>query len=143
MEEEVSGSSRDALIQTMMRSVRVAYLAFAYAESKAGKKLQDQEAYGLLGEEGIPDAAIARWIGAKRLARQVSDPTDIGLTLPSHVAAQRLGNVATCVGTQSHLGQPGPSGLSQQTIGPATFRICHLPLGPVAHTAFGREECVF
>jgi hypothetical protein len=59
-EDEVFDSSREALIQMMSSSVRVAYLAFAYAESKAGKQLQDQEAYELLHEEGIPEGAGSR-----------------------------------------------------------------------------------
>jgi hypothetical protein len=56
-EEEVPDASREALIQTMSPSVRVAYFAFAYAESKAGRKLQDREAYELLRDEGIPEHA--------------------------------------------------------------------------------------
>jgi hypothetical protein len=60
LQEEDSSSSREAQIQTMQPSIRVAYLAFTYAESKAGKKLQDQEAYKLLDEEGIPEGAGSR-----------------------------------------------------------------------------------
>ena len=56
-EAEVPDASRESLIQTMSRSVRVAYYAFAYAESKAGRKLQDREAYELLRDEGIPEHA--------------------------------------------------------------------------------------
>ena len=60
-EEEVDdtepGADREELIQGMKRSVRLAYLGFAYAESKAGKRLADQEAYQLLAEEGIPGDA--------------------------------------------------------------------------------------
>src|SRR5262249_37167775 len=41
----------------MKPSVRLAYLAFAYAESREGKRLEDQEAYAMLKEEGIPDVA--------------------------------------------------------------------------------------
>jgi hypothetical protein len=59
--EEVGGTKadgdRDELIQGMKRSVRLAYLAFAYAESRAGKRLEDLEAYALLQEGGIPGDA--------------------------------------------------------------------------------------
>jgi hypothetical protein len=56
--EEIGGTKtdcdRDELIQGMKRSVRLAYLAYAYAESRAGNRLEDQEAYQLLTDEGIP-----------------------------------------------------------------------------------------
>jgi hypothetical protein len=48
---------REELVQTMEASVRLAYLAYAYAESKEGKPLEDREAYNLLKEEGIPEGA--------------------------------------------------------------------------------------
>jgi hypothetical protein len=41
----------------MEPAVRRAYLAFCYAETKAGKRLEDREAYNLLRDEGIPDDA--------------------------------------------------------------------------------------
>lgn len=44
-------------LQNMMLAHRKAYLAFEYVQSKAGKRLEDREAYNLLKEEGIPDNA--------------------------------------------------------------------------------------
>ena len=44
----------DAIPREMRPAYRKAYLAFQYAESKAGKRLQDREAYELLKDEGIP-----------------------------------------------------------------------------------------
>jgi hypothetical protein len=59
--EEVGGTKtdggRDELIHGMKRSVRLAYLTFTYAESKAEKRLEDAEAYALLKEKGIPGDA--------------------------------------------------------------------------------------
>jgi hypothetical protein len=52
--EDLHSPSREELVRKMERSVRLAYLAFCYAESKAGKRLEDREAYNLLKEEGIP-----------------------------------------------------------------------------------------
>jgi hypothetical protein len=54
---EATGADREQLIQEMKPSVRLAYLAFAYAESKAGKRLEDREAHELLKEEGVPEGA--------------------------------------------------------------------------------------
>ena len=50
----------DSPAEQIARADRLAYLAFCYAESKAGKRLQDRDAYNLLSEEGIPDTAGAR-----------------------------------------------------------------------------------
>jgi hypothetical protein len=51
---------RDEYIQRMERAVRLAYLAFYYAESRAGRRLEDREAHELLKEEGIPEGAGER-----------------------------------------------------------------------------------
>jgi hypothetical protein len=48
------GPTRQAVLRELQPAVRKAYLAFEYAESKAGKRLEDQEAHGLLKDEGIP-----------------------------------------------------------------------------------------
>jgi hypothetical protein len=48
---------REELIRQMEHAVRLAYLAFSYAESKAGKRLEDREAYDLIKDEGIPEGA--------------------------------------------------------------------------------------
>jgi hypothetical protein len=55
--ELLVGANREELIQGMLPSVRLAYLAFMYAESKAARRLEDREAYDLLNEEGIPSGA--------------------------------------------------------------------------------------
>jgi hypothetical protein len=47
---------RDELIRQMQPAVRIAYLAFCFAESKAGRRLEDREAYNLFREEGISGA---------------------------------------------------------------------------------------
>lgn len=52
--------SRDTLIERMDRADRLAYLAFLYAESTKGKRLEDRDAYVLLSDEGIPDNAGAK-----------------------------------------------------------------------------------
>jgi hypothetical protein len=52
--EDFHSPSKEELVRNMERSVRLAYLAFCYAESKAGNRLEDREAYDLLKEEGIP-----------------------------------------------------------------------------------------
>jgi hypothetical protein len=51
---------RDELVQRLEPAVRLAYLTFCYAESKAGKRLEDREAHELLKEDGIPEAAGER-----------------------------------------------------------------------------------
>jgi hypothetical protein len=45
---------REAVLRDLTPAVRRAYFAFQYAESKAGKRLQDHEAYKLLQDEGVP-----------------------------------------------------------------------------------------
>ncbi len=60
--EQVTGESgsqadRREQLQKLTPTVRKAYLAFVYAESKAEKRLDDREAYNLLKEEGIPENA--------------------------------------------------------------------------------------
>jgi hypothetical protein len=54
---EGAGPSREQLIQQMKPSVRKAYYAFEYAQSRTGKGLTDREAYDLLTEEGIAEGA--------------------------------------------------------------------------------------
>jgi hypothetical protein len=51
---------REELVQQMEPAVRLAYLAFCYAESKAEKSLQDLEALNLLREDGIAEGAGER-----------------------------------------------------------------------------------
>ncbi len=50
-----TAAAREERIQKMAPAFRRASFAFEYAESKAGKRLKDREAYDLLKEEGIPD----------------------------------------------------------------------------------------
>jgi hypothetical protein len=50
-------ASRDELIRQLEPAVRLAFLAFCYAETKEGKRLEDREAYTLLKEDGIPEGA--------------------------------------------------------------------------------------
>ncbi len=52
--EIASAAAREAVLSNLEAAVRKAYYAFQYAESKAGKRLEDQEAYKLLKDEGIP-----------------------------------------------------------------------------------------
>jgi hypothetical protein len=52
--EIISGTDRETILLQLQPADRKAYLSFQYAESKAGKRLQDQEAYELLNEESIP-----------------------------------------------------------------------------------------
>ena len=49
-----SGANREAVLRELQPAVRKAYLACQYAESKAGKGLEDREAHKLLEDEGIP-----------------------------------------------------------------------------------------
>ena len=64
-------------------AIRKAFLSYQYEETKQGRKLQDQEAYQLLKEEGIPDdggdlgelsnynlPAFETWVRQLRTARQ-------------------------------------------------------------------------
>ena len=51
----VGAASRESIIQGMSPADRKAFLSFEYAQTNAGKKLDDQEAYCLLKDEGIPD----------------------------------------------------------------------------------------
>jgi hypothetical protein len=48
---------REELIHQLGPAVRLAYLAFCFAESKASRRLEDKEAYDLLKEDGIPEGA--------------------------------------------------------------------------------------
>jgi hypothetical protein len=76
-------AQRNALIQQMEPSVRLAYLAFCYAETRADQRLEDREAYSLLKEEGIPDNAeelaeyrlpsLETWARYLRQARTILD----------------------------------------------------------------------
>ena len=97
--EEVGGTKadgdRDELIQGMKRSVRLAYLAFAYAESRAGKRLEDLEAYALLNEEGIPGDA-----------RDCGELT--GYSLPSFVTwGRQLRDAREALGEQKYTRRSG------------------------------------
>jgi hypothetical protein len=82
----VQAVGREEQIRQMESAVRLAYLAFDYAESKAGKRLEDREAYDLIKEEGILEGAGDRgeledynlpafdtWARYVRQARQVLD----------------------------------------------------------------------
>jgi hypothetical protein len=52
--ETLSGPAREAVLRKLEPADRTAYFSFQYAETKAEKRLEDQEAYRLLKEEGIP-----------------------------------------------------------------------------------------
>ncbi len=49
--------SKAEILKGLEKAVRRAYLSQQFAESKKGKELEDNEAYELLKEEGIPDDA--------------------------------------------------------------------------------------
>ncbi len=49
-----SGATREEVLRGIKPACQKAYLSYEYAESKAGKRLEDREAYELLEEEGIP-----------------------------------------------------------------------------------------
>jgi hypothetical protein len=53
--EPLTGAERDKAFQALEPAVRKAYLAYQYAESKKGGRLEDPEAYELLDEDGITD----------------------------------------------------------------------------------------
>jgi hypothetical protein len=83
-ERKGGGSDRATQLRDMTLSVRQAYCAFNYAESKSGKRLEDREAYDLLHDEGIPDdkgnlgelsdydlPSFDTWCRQLRVARQI------------------------------------------------------------------------
>ncbi|MFL5341880.1 MAG: hypothetical protein ACJ8F7_17175, partial [Gemmataceae bacterium] len=55
--DPANGPDRAAILKGLAPAVRLAYLAFSYAESKKGRCLQDRDAYEFLTDEGIPDDA--------------------------------------------------------------------------------------
>jgi hypothetical protein len=53
-EQSPIATGRESVLRQLQPADRKAYLSFQYVESKAGKRLEDREAYNLLKEEGIP-----------------------------------------------------------------------------------------
>jgi hypothetical protein len=49
----LTGAARDEAFQSLQPATQRAYLAFEYAESKGGRRLEDREAYDWLAENGI------------------------------------------------------------------------------------------
>jgi hypothetical protein len=101
--EQVEESEKDSAVgykqkfQMLKRSVQLAYLAFEYAESKVGKQLQDQEAYNLLREEGMPGEAE----GGERLT---------GYCLPAFTTwARQLRDARRALGEQKNTSRRGRS----------------------------------
>lgn len=50
----MTGEERNRAFQSLQPAVQKAYLAFQYAESTRGTRLEDREAYDLITEDGIP-----------------------------------------------------------------------------------------